>query len=390
MNPRTTKLIMILALALACAASAYSAGDPPAIATGCCRDLTKRLNVPVADVTIVEAKEMVWPDASFGLPRPDEMYAQVVTPGWRIILEAKNLRYLYCTSDNHFRYGGPVGAWSASVLYELPPAQPDGNLNKDLYQISLAGTNPTLLIPNVERFFPQADGSIFASRRTSRSGFDLLYLAPGEANTAKIINQAFDFGEMLLSADSKHLYGFVNERMGNGWGLQISDFPASNAKPQIIDLPDLARPGKLFRENDHFYAHFYIGEGDGWYRLDPKNVAAGWEKLGQYNPPNPYSLMLNKSESLSANATKDGDKFVTAIVRRWFTGDEHPVAKIDNFECKGMALIARRFALAWGRQGTDWKAFTVDIVTGEVMPTEPEPMDFSLPFVAAPHNSPLK
>ena len=396
MNALSTRLlvstVLTLALALVCAASAYSAGDPPAIATGCVRDLAKRLSVPTQDVKIAEFKGMDWPDASLGLPRPDKMYAQVVTPGWRILLEAKNRRYLYCTSDRSFSYGGPLGAWSASALYVTAPAEPDGNLNKDLYQISLAGTNPTLLIPRVGSFYPQADGSIIASRRTSRSGFDLLYLAPGQADAARTIDGAFDFGEAVVSADGKQWYGFIRGGLLEGpkWTLQVKSLESADVKPVVYDLPDLARPGRLVVTDGRFYAHLFIGDKDGWYRLDPRNAAAGWERLDQYWPPDPFSLSLNKSQCLSADVTRNGDKPVTEIFKLWFTGKKDPVATIDNFETKGMALVAGRFGLTWGQQGGDLKAYTVDISTGEAMPSVPGPVELVRPFATPPHGSPLK
>jgi hypothetical protein len=345
--------------------------------------------VPVEAVTVVESKDMTWSDASLGLPRSGEMYAQVVTPGWRIILEAKNLRYLYCTSDRGFRYGGPLGAWSSSVLYLASPAEPDANLNKDLYQVSLAGTNPTLLIPGVSSFYPQADGSLIASRRTSRSGFDLLYLAPGEANQARTIGGAFDFGEAVVSPDGKSWYGLVRQSLGLVWTLQAASLETADAAPQVFDLPEHARPGRLVLDGGRFYALLHIGEKSGWYRFDPTSAAAGWEKLDRYSPPDPFSLSLNKSECLSGKVTKTGDRPVTEVFRLWFTGDEHPITKIDNFEYKGMALVAGRFGLIWGQRSAELRAYTVDISTGEVMPTVPESMDAIRPFRAPPHGSPL-
>ena len=61
------------------------------------QDLARRLGLApeVMRVASVEAAE--WPDASLGCPQPGEMYAQVVTPGFRIVLEARGERYEYHT-----------------------------------------------------------------------------------------------------------------------------------------------------------------------------------------------------------------------------------------------------------------------------------------------------
>lgn len=62
----------------------------PAIA-----DLSARLGVPADQITVVEATEVMWPDASLGCPAPDMMYAQVVTEGIQVVLEADGQTYDY-------------------------------------------------------------------------------------------------------------------------------------------------------------------------------------------------------------------------------------------------------------------------------------------------------
>lgn len=67
-------------------------------------DLSQRLGVPAETITVVEAQEVTWPDASLGCPQPDMMYAQVLTPGYQVVLEAGGQRYDYHGSspDNMF------------------------------------------------------------------------------------------------------------------------------------------------------------------------------------------------------------------------------------------------------------------------------------------------
>jgi hypothetical protein len=43
----------------------------------------------------VEARE--WSDASLGCPKPGQMYAQVITPGYLVVLEAGGQRLEYHT-----------------------------------------------------------------------------------------------------------------------------------------------------------------------------------------------------------------------------------------------------------------------------------------------------
>ena len=58
-------------------------------------DLAGRLSVGVDQIGLVEAKAVEWPDASLGCPEPGRVYAQVITPGYRIVLEASGERYEY-------------------------------------------------------------------------------------------------------------------------------------------------------------------------------------------------------------------------------------------------------------------------------------------------------
>ena len=64
-------------------------------------DCAVRLGVPVDDVTVIRAVEVTWRDAALGCPQPGRMYAQVLTPGVLVELEAGGARYEY-----HARRGG--------------------------------------------------------------------------------------------------------------------------------------------------------------------------------------------------------------------------------------------------------------------------------------------
>lgn len=58
-------------------------------------DLSQRLGIPAESITVVEAQEVVWPDASLGCAQPDMMYVQVLTPGYQVVLEADGQLYDY-------------------------------------------------------------------------------------------------------------------------------------------------------------------------------------------------------------------------------------------------------------------------------------------------------
>jgi hypothetical protein len=58
-------------------------------------DLTGRLGISASQVTVVSSQQVTWRDASLGCPQPGMQYAQVLTNGSRIVLEAGGKRYEY-------------------------------------------------------------------------------------------------------------------------------------------------------------------------------------------------------------------------------------------------------------------------------------------------------
>lgn len=62
-------------------------------------DLSKRFDVNIGRIHIMEARAVTWPDASLGCPQPDMVYAEVLTPGYWILLEADGKQYPYHTDQ---------------------------------------------------------------------------------------------------------------------------------------------------------------------------------------------------------------------------------------------------------------------------------------------------
>ncbi len=58
-------------------------------------DLTDHLGIPSDKITLKSIEEVTWPDTSLGCPEEGMMYAQVLTPGFRIEIEALGKRYVY-------------------------------------------------------------------------------------------------------------------------------------------------------------------------------------------------------------------------------------------------------------------------------------------------------
>lgn len=61
------------------------------------RDVASRLGVSIEEVRIVQVEAVEWPDASLGCPEPGKMYIQVITPGYRVVLQAAGKTFEYHT-----------------------------------------------------------------------------------------------------------------------------------------------------------------------------------------------------------------------------------------------------------------------------------------------------
>ena len=58
-------------------------------------DLAPRLDLSLSEISVISVKAVDWPDTSLGCPQPGTMYAQVITPGFRVVLGAKGQSYEY-------------------------------------------------------------------------------------------------------------------------------------------------------------------------------------------------------------------------------------------------------------------------------------------------------
>jgi hypothetical protein len=80
---------------------AAASGGPDARMAGLARAaLAKELALAEADIAVVAAEETEWRDSSLGCPKPGVNYLQVITPGYKITLEAQGKRYEYHSDTN--------------------------------------------------------------------------------------------------------------------------------------------------------------------------------------------------------------------------------------------------------------------------------------------------
>ena len=61
------------------------------------QDLASKLGISDNEIDLVSVEEKRWSDASLGCPKTDMMYAQVITPGYKILLKAKQKNFDYRT-----------------------------------------------------------------------------------------------------------------------------------------------------------------------------------------------------------------------------------------------------------------------------------------------------
>jgi hypothetical protein len=68
-----------------------------AVVDAALRDASGRLGVPRDQLAVVRIEVREWSDTSLGCPQPGQMYAQVITPGYLIIISGRGRQLEYHT-----------------------------------------------------------------------------------------------------------------------------------------------------------------------------------------------------------------------------------------------------------------------------------------------------
>jgi hypothetical protein len=63
-----------------------------------------QIGLPATALILVFNEQVTWPDTSLGCPQPDMMYAQVLTPGWRVVFEDAEGQVYQVHTDEDFEY----------------------------------------------------------------------------------------------------------------------------------------------------------------------------------------------------------------------------------------------------------------------------------------------
>ena len=72
-------------------------------------DLGRRLGVAAAQIVVKSSQPVDWPDTSLGCPQKGMMYAQVITPGHKVVLTVGGKDYTYHTSKSQAVLCSPEG-----------------------------------------------------------------------------------------------------------------------------------------------------------------------------------------------------------------------------------------------------------------------------------------
>ncbi|MHB1460646.1 MAG: hypothetical protein ACYC1M_05125 [Armatimonadota bacterium] len=335
-----------------------------AVVLSCRQDLAKRLSMSVDDITLKKAEAVQWPDTSLGMAQPGMMYAQVVTPGYKVVLEAKREQYLYHTSATAVRFNGAVNLWSLSVLC-VEPRMSDANMNGDLYQVSLFGGNRVKLGSDVSQVFPQNDGLVAFTTRTSRSGFDLAYFDMKKPTAIKPLTGAFAFGGAAVEPKASRWAAFIRPMVGMSWQVSVGEL-GKKSDALKIDLPAGVKPDRIAFQDKSLNILVWTGEMRHGYTADLTQSPAVWKAMDVDDFPGFVSVVLNKSQNLDVEQTDVNGVPTVDVANLWFTGTRDTLTTIPNMKLGDYDMISYRYVMIAGQSAEKPVLCVVDIANGMV------------------------
>lgn len=73
--------------------------DYPDVVRAALSQAAAELGVTPEQLTIITVEARDWPDSSLGCPQPGRAYSQIVTPGYRVVVQASGRDYEYHTNQ---------------------------------------------------------------------------------------------------------------------------------------------------------------------------------------------------------------------------------------------------------------------------------------------------
>lgn len=86
-------------LPVAPAAAPALAAEEQAIAEASSAFVATAQDLSPAALSVVSVEAVDWPDAALGCPQPDMVYAAVITPGYRVVLQVADTQYIVHTDS---------------------------------------------------------------------------------------------------------------------------------------------------------------------------------------------------------------------------------------------------------------------------------------------------
>ena len=72
---------------------------PPEVKSAVLSDATKRVSKSVSALRITQAQKQSWGDSCLGLAQPDTLCAQVIVPGWKVVVTDGQRELVYRTDE---------------------------------------------------------------------------------------------------------------------------------------------------------------------------------------------------------------------------------------------------------------------------------------------------
>jgi uncharacterized protein involved in copper resistance len=107
-------------------------------------DLARRLQLTPEEISVVSVEAVEWSNASIGCPEPGMAYAEVITPGYKIVLKAEGKTYTYHAGGDMVILCQPQGSLS-------PEAERDVSLAKAALAKRLGIAETEIAVERVEK-----------------------------------------------------------------------------------------------------------------------------------------------------------------------------------------------------------------------------------------------
>lgn len=297
-------------------------------------DLAQRLGVETGAIGILSQQAVTWPDSAIGLPMPGRAYTMALQEGSIVVLTHGQERFFYTTGRGVFEFGGPLDLWSYAVL-AIRRTPGDPNLNGQLVALSVAGTNPTPVVDQVQGFAAGADGPVFFTR-TGPNNQTLCRLDPGSGSPQEVFS-AYVFGQLAVS-DSGVLAVPFSQGPSGPWVVRLLN-PSGR-------FTDVNAPGDVVRTRwlDEWLAiEVRDRSGSAMFRIIP-GQSQGWVQ-GVLEDMDRWSILLNKSLSLKIQTWQQDCR--TQVDLSHFQGSSVGSCSIPDLYARGFVRVMH-YLFIWG------------------------------------------